>query len=124
MTKKLPFHDETVCGTIDLICGANIPDHPALKGQVVRDLIARLLNREPKSRLSANDALKHPWFDQNAAKSESKDDSGVHEGLQNTSHLQEGVMSQSTQREDTFRTKNGEKIQAFTQTVHVKQQQQ
>lgn len=38
---------------------SNIPISPH-----ARDLIDRFLNNDPKERISLDDALRHPWFDQ------------------------------------------------------------
>jgi len=65
-------------------------------GPYARDLIKKLMVYEPKSRLSAEEALNHPWFKEAKSANQITIDSNILESLQNykaTSRFQKEALS-------------------------------
>lgn len=58
---KLPFEGESVMEVFDGIIHDK-PDFTIIKNDKLRDFIKKLLRKNPKSRLSASEALKHPFI--------------------------------------------------------------
>jgi calcium-dependent protein kinase len=60
LTGSLPFHEHTICDTIESILSKPV-ELRSIPMQV-RDLLTRLLEKDPLKRLSAEQAIAHPWF--------------------------------------------------------------
>lgn len=61
LTGSLPFYDDDQRQLLALAANCNVPYPPGM-GEVVKDLIGRLLVADPAARCSLEDAQKHPWL--------------------------------------------------------------
>ncbi|KAH9089418.1 hypothetical protein LEN26_019201 [Aphanomyces euteiches] len=64
---KLPFQADSILALFDLI--AQVPVvFPASLSPDLRDLLERMLTKDPKARISLEDVLRHPWLSAGATK--------------------------------------------------------
>ncbi len=64
---KLPFEDESTSALYESIKkGSYSIDKPI--SPALRDLLSKMINTEPKKRISLKDIYKHEWFSQKAHK--------------------------------------------------------
>lgn len=63
-----PFESETHSKTYQKIIHCNV-EYPSYLSKDVIDLISRLLQRNPKSRISLDEVLNHPWIEKNKSDS-------------------------------------------------------
>lgn len=69
MTGFMPFHADKRHNLVNNIISAEIDfDQEGFYNcsEEVKDLIEKMLKKEPTRRISAQDALKHPWFSSEA----------------------------------------------------------
>ncbi|RUS26439.1 kinase-like domain-containing protein [Jimgerdemannia flammicorona] len=62
IARKMPYECSTQYVLIDAIIQGDLDLTPFTKGGYTVDFVTRLLEVDPKQRMTANEALKHPWL--------------------------------------------------------------
>ncbi|RUP49967.1 kinase-like domain-containing protein [Jimgerdemannia flammicorona] len=62
IARKMPYECSTQYALIDAIIQGDLDLTPFTKGGYTVDFVTRLLEVDPKQRMTANEALKHPWL--------------------------------------------------------------